>query len=87
MKFNFNEYKLQDLMCKGQMRRRYDSFKESYKGYSIYKYMRGEYARYCAQDEEGNIFVETDNIEEVKDYIDNRLLSNTILIQNTKERK
>lgn len=49
--------------------------------------MRGEYARYCAQDEEGNIFVETDNIEEVKDYIDNRLLSNTILIQNTKERK
>lgn len=35
MKFNFDEYKLQDLMCKGPMRRRYDSFKESYKGTNI----------------------------------------------------
>ena len=75
MKFNFKEYEMQDLMYKGPMRRRYNDFKENYKGYLIYSYIRGEYTRYCAQDEKDNVFVETDNIEEVREFIDNELIN------------
>ena len=73
MKFNFKEYEEQDLMSKGPMRRRYDELKENYKGYLIYKYIRGEYTRYSVEDEKENIFVETDNIEEAKEFVDNEL--------------
>lgn len=76
MKFNFKEYEIQDLTYKGPMRRRYNDFKENYKGFLIYSYIRGEYTRFCAQDEFDNIFVETDDIEEVKEYIDNVLIKN-----------
>lgn len=75
MKYDFKEYEMQDLIYKGPMRRRYNDFKENYKGYLIYSYIRGEYTRYCAQDEKDNIFVETDNIEEVKEFIDNELVN------------
>lgn len=73
MKFNFKEYEIQDITCKGLMRRRYDELKENYKGYLIYKYIRGEYTRYSVEDEKGNIFVETDNIEEAKKFVDKEL--------------
>ena len=73
MKFNFKEYEIQDLTYKGPMRRRYDDLIEKYKGYLIYKYIRGEYTRYCAQDEKDIIYVETDNIEEVREFIDKEL--------------
>lgn len=75
MKFDFKEYEIQDLMSKGPMRRRYNDLVERYKGYIIYSYIRGEYKRYCAQDEKDNVFVETDNIEEVRDFIDNELIN------------
>lgn len=55
------------------MRRRYDELKEYYESYLIYKYIRGEYTRYSVEDEKGNIFVETDNIEEAKEFVDNEL--------------
>ena len=42
MKFDFKEYEMQDLMCKGPMRRRYEYLAERYKGYLIYCYIRGE---------------------------------------------
>ena len=35
MKFDFKEYEIQDLMCKGPMRRRYNDLEERYKGYLI----------------------------------------------------
>ena len=54
---------------------KYENLVERYKGFLIYKYIRGEYARYCAQDEKDNVFVETDNIEEVREFIDNELLN------------
>ena len=73
MKFNFKEYEIQDLTYKGPMRRRSDVLEGRYKGYLIYKYVRGEYTRYCAQDENDNVFVEADNIEEVREYIENEL--------------
>lgn len=73
MKFDFKEYEMQDIMCKGTMRRRYDELKENYEGYLIYKYIRGEYTRYSGEDEKGNIFVETDNIEEARKFIDDEL--------------
>lgn len=73
MKFNFKEYEMQDLMSKGPMRRRYDVYKEDYKGYIIYQYVRGEYTRYCAQDEMDNVYVETDNIDEAREFIDKEL--------------
>jgi len=76
MKFNFKEYEIQDITCKGAMRRRYNDLIERYKGYLIYSYVRGEYTRYCAQDEKDNILIETDNIEEVKEYVDNELAKN-----------
>ncbi len=76
MKFNFKEYEIQDITCKGPMRRRYNDLVERYKGYLIYSYVRGEYTRYCAQDGKDNILVETDNIEEVKEYVDNELVKN-----------
>ncbi len=41
MKYNFKEYEMQDLRCKGPMRRRYDTYEENYKGYNIYHYIRG----------------------------------------------
>ena len=66
MKFNFKEYEIQDITSKGPMRRRYNDLVERYKGYIIYSYIRGEYTRYSAEDEKENIFVETDNLEEVK---------------------
>ena len=75
MKFNFKEYATQDLMCKGPMRRRYEVLEERYKGYLIYRYIRGEYTRYCAQDDKDNVFVETDNIQEVRKYIDKELIN------------
>ena len=55
MKYNFKEYEIQDLMYKGSMRRRYDYLVEKYNGYLIYKYVRGEYTRYYAQDEKEKI--------------------------------
>lgn len=76
MKFNFKEYEVQDITCKGSMRRRYNNLIERYKGYVIYSYIRGEYMRYSAEDENENIFVETDNIGEVRQYIDDELAKN-----------
>ncbi len=76
MKFNFKEYEIQDITCKDPMRRRYNDLLERYKGYLLYSYVRGEYTRYCAQDEKDNILIETDNIEEVKEYVDNELVKN-----------
>ena len=73
MKFNFKEYEIQDIICKGPMRRRYNDLVERYKGYMIYSYIRGEYKRYSVEDENENIFVETDNIEEAREYVDNEL--------------
>lgn len=73
MKFNFKEYEIQDLTYKGPMRRRYNVFVERYKGYIIYNYIRGEYSRYSVEDDKENIFVETDNIDEAREYIDNEL--------------
>ena len=55
------------------MRRRYNNWVEKYKGYIIYNYIRGKYTRYSAEDEKENIFVETDNLEEVKKFIDENL--------------
>lgn len=75
MKFNFKEYEMQDLMYKGPMRRRYNVLEERYKGYIIYSYTRGEYRRYSVEDEKENIFVETDNIEEAREYVDNELIN------------
>ena len=73
MKYDFREYEEQDLMSKGPMRRRYDELKEKYEGYLIHKYIRGEYTRYSVEDDNENIFVETDNIEEAKEFVDNEL--------------
>lgn len=73
MKFDFKQYEIQDITCKGPMRRRYNDLVERYKGYIIYSYIRGEYTRYSAEDEKENIFVETDNLEEVKKFIDENL--------------
>ena len=73
MKFDFKQYEIQHITCKGPMRRRYNDLVERYKGYIIYSYIRGEYTRYSAEDEKENIFVETDNLEEVKKFIDENL--------------
>ena len=73
MKYDFKEYEMQDLMCKGQMRRRYDNLEERYKGYFIYSYIRGEYQRFSVEDEKEKVFVETDNIEEAKQFVDDEL--------------
>ncbi len=73
MKFDFKQYEIQDITCKGPMRRRYNNWVEKYKGYIIYNYIRGKYTRYSAEDEKENIFVETDNLEEVKKFIDENL--------------
>lgn len=73
MKYDFKEYEMQDLMCKGPMRRRYDNLEERYKGYLIYSYIRGEYQRFSVEDEKEKVFVETDNIEEAKQFIDDEL--------------
>ena len=40
---------------------------------SDYKYIRGEYTRFSVEDEKGNIFIETDNLEEAKEFINNEL--------------
>lgn len=37
--------------------------------------IRWEYTRFSVEDEKDNIFVETDNIEEAREYIDNNLAS------------
>jgi len=60
-------------MCKGPMRRRYDNLEERYKGYLIYSYIRGEYQRFSVEDEKEKVFVETDNIEEAKQFVDDEL--------------
>ena len=73
MKYDFKEYEMQDLMCKGPMRRRYDNLEERYKGYLIYSYIRGEYQRFSVEDEKQKVFVETDNIEEAKQFVDDEL--------------
>ena len=73
MKYDFKEYEMQDLMCKGPMRRRYDNLEERYKGYLIYSYIRGEYQRFSVEDEKEKDFVETDNIEEAKQFVDDEL--------------
>ena len=73
MKYDFKEYEMQDLMCKGPMRRRYDNLEERYKGYLIYSYIRGEYQRFSVEDEKEKVFVETDNIEEAKQFDDDEL--------------
>ena len=73
MKYDFKEYEMQDLMCKGPMRRRYDNLEERYKGYLIYSYIRGEYQRFSVEDEKEKVFVETDNIEETKQFVDDEL--------------
>lgn len=75
MKYNFKEYEIQDLTCKGPMRRRYNDLVERYNGYMIYSYVRGEYTRYSVEDENENIFVETDNLEEAKAFVDEELLN------------
>ena len=74
MKYDFKEYENQDFMCKGPMRRRYNDLVEKYKGYLIYSYIRGEWTRYSVEDEGENIFVETDNLEEAKQYVDEELI-------------
>lgn len=76
MKYDFKEYEMQDLMCKGPMRRRYDNLEERYKGYLIYSYIRGEYQRFSVEDEKEKVFVETDNIEEAKQFVDDELTKN-----------
>lgn len=73
MKYDFKEYEMQDFMCKGPMRRRYDNLEERYKGYLIYSYIRGEYQRFSVEDEKEKVFVETDNIEEAKQFVDDEL--------------
>ena len=73
MKYDFKEYEMQDLMCKGPKRRRYDNLEERYKGYLIYSYIRGEYQRFSVEDEKEKVFVETDNIEEAKQFVDDEL--------------
>ena len=73
MKYDFKEYEMQDLMCKGPMRRRYDNLEERYKGYLIYSYIRGEYQRFSVEDEKEKVFVETDNVEEAKRFVDDEL--------------
>ena len=73
MKYDFKEYEMQDLMCKGPMRRSYDNLEERYKGYLIYSYIRGEYQRFSVEDEKEKVFVETDNIEEAKKFVDDEL--------------
>ena len=73
MKYDFKEYEMQDLMCKGPMRRRYDNLEERYKGYLIYSYIRGEYQRFSVENEKEKVFVETDNIEEAKQFVDDEL--------------
>lgn len=73
MKYDFKEYEMQDLMCKGPMRRRYDNLEERYKGYLIYSYIRREYQRFSVEDEKEKVFVETDNIEEAKQFVDDEL--------------
>lgn len=73
MKYDFKEYEMQDLMCKGPMRRRQDNLEERYKGYLIYSYIRGEYQRFSVEDEKEKVFVETDNIEEAKQFVDDEL--------------
>lgn len=73
MKYDFKEYEMQDLMYKGPMRRRYDNLEERYKGYLIYSYIRGEYQRFSVEDEKEKVFVETDNIEEAKQFVDDEL--------------
>ena len=73
MKFDFKKYEIQDITCKGPMRRRYNDLVERYKGYIIYSYIRGEDTRYSVEDERENILVETDNIEEAREYIDTEL--------------
>ena len=73
MKYDFKEYEMQDLMCKGPMRRRYDNLEERYKGYLIYSYIRGEYQRFSVEDEKEKVFVDTDNIEEAKQFVDDEL--------------
>ncbi len=74
MKYNFKEYEMQDLTFKGPMRRRYNTYVDEYKGYIIYNYIRGEYSRYSVEDKQDNMFVETDDLDEAKEYIDNVLL-------------
>ncbi len=74
MKYNFKEYEMQDLTFKGPMRRRYNTYVDEYKGYIIYNYIRGEYSRYSVEDEKDNMFVETDDLDEAKEYIDNVLV-------------
>lgn len=73
MKYDFKEYEMQDLMRKGPMRRRQDNLEERYKGYLIYSYIRGEYQRFSVEDEKEKVFVETDNIEEAKQFVDDEL--------------
>lgn len=73
MKFDFKEYEEQDLASKGPMRRRYDELKETHGKYVIYKYIRGEYTRYSVEDDSGNMFLETDNIKEAKEFLNNLL--------------
>ncbi len=74
MKYNFKEYEMQDLTFKGPMRRRYNTYVDKYKGYVIYNYIRGEYSRYSVEDEKDNMFLETDDLDEAKEYIDNVLI-------------
>ena len=73
MKFDFKQYEIQDITCKGPMRRRYNNWVEKYKGYIIYNYIRGEYTRYSVEDEKGNIFLYIFNLEEAREYIDTEL--------------
>jgi len=39
----------------------------------IYSYIRGEYQRFSVEDEKEKVFVETDNIEEAKQFVDDEL--------------
>ena len=70
MKFDFKEYEMQDLMCKGPMRRRYNDLLEVYKGYNICRYNRGEWERIGAEIIDDDLVVEADTIEEVRQWLD-----------------
>jgi hypothetical protein len=73
MKYDFKEFEEQDLNSKGPMRRRYDEIKEISNGYVIYQFIRGEYTRYSVEDERGNVYVETDNFDEAKEFLESIL--------------
>ena len=68
------EFLEQDLRYKGPMRRRYNELLEVYKGYNIYRYNRGEWERIGAEKNDDDLIVESDTIEEVKEWINGNVV-------------